>query len=252
VEWFIPFKAQYSNSTIFLPTSTLKVDNIIYEATVQNFFCQISTLLLETYGSIIECYLLYHPIDLTPCCYIYLSNDGCTRAEIWKLLNENIIKTNTILSLHVIIDSHENNLLGYNPEFEKINNNNNIYNNNNNNNNTNDSSILKIDKVNNSNIDELKEKDFLNGALDWSTLPKNVSKKDLQIFFDEFELNKKENKDDEGSFALFGHYYNYEQKQWENKVAIWICFQNPIRRHFLKNKNEKRIESYLDIPVQYF
>jgi hypothetical protein len=40
--------------------------------------------------------------------------------------------------------------------------------------------------------------------------------------------------------------------KWENKVAIWICFQNPIQRNFLKNKNEKRIESFMDIPVQYF
>jgi hypothetical protein len=117
----------------------------------------------------------------------------------------------------------------------------------------NDKNLIKILDSDSKIINKKEQiKNVFNEELDWSTLPINVSKKNLDFFFNKFELNKKQNKDEDGSFVLFGHYYNYEQEKWENKVTIWICFQNPIRRHFLINKNERRIESYLDIPVQYF
>ena len=69
---------------------------------------------------------------------------------------------------------------------------------------------------------------------------------DADDFFDELIIGY------EDVFVMFGHRYDAASGAWDNSVAIWVCFEDPIRRYFHTSKSERRQVSYKGIPVHYF
>mmetsp|Transcript_14405 Transcript_14405/g.13024 ORF Transcript_14405/g.13024 Transcript_14405/m.13024 type:complete len:349 (-) Transcript_14405:168-1214(-) len=51
---------------------------------------------------------------------------------------------------------------------------------------------------------------------------------------------------------MYGHYYNYDTSKWEDRLALWVCYVDPIRRYFKTSKDEYRHESFENIPIHYF
>ena len=81
--------------------------------------------------------------------------------------------------------------------------------------------------------------------MNFSTFPNGVDV-DADNFFDELIIGW------ENVLVMFGHHYDAANKVWDNSVAIWVCFEDPIRRFFDTSKSERRQMSYKGIPVHYF
>ena len=69
---------------------------------------------------------------------------------------------------------------------------------------------------------------------------------DADDFFDELIIGF------EDVFVMFGHRYDAASGAWDDSVAIWVCFEDPVRRYFQTSKSERRQVSYKGIPVHYF
>jgi hypothetical protein len=69
---------------------------------------------------------------------------------------------------------------------------------------------------------------------------------DADDFFDELIIGF------EDVFVMFGHHYDAASGAWDDSVAIWVCFEDPVRRYFQTSKSERRQGSYKGIPVHYF
>ena len=81
--------------------------------------------------------------------------------------------------------------------------------------------------------------------LNWATVPGDVDVTS-DDFFDELVI------DLEGAFVMFGHSYDYASRRWDNRVAIWVCFEDPIRKYFPSSRLSKSTaKSYKGIPVLF-
>ena len=57
----------------------------------------------------------------------------------------------------------------------------------------------------------------------------------------------------QNDFVMFGPYYDHTTDSWiSNKVSIWICFDHPYLRSFLRSPNESRPDSFMNYPVFYW
>ena len=81
--------------------------------------------------------------------------------------------------------------------------------------------------------------------LDWTTVPGGVDV-NAPDFFDELTDSF------EDTIVMFGHCYNYLRRRWDSSIAIWLCFEDPIKRYFLATAFERRDKSYKGIPIHYF
>jgi hypothetical protein len=51
---------------------------------------------------------------------------------------------------------------------------------------------------------------------------------------------------------MFGPKFDYEQKQWTNNLAMWICSNDPLFCSFCLNSEDVFVNSHMGLPVQYF